>query len=80
MNCKNCQSPFQVTDSDRAFYQKMDVPEPTLCPKCRMQRRLAWRNERTLFGRTCSLCEKKDHCQFSAKYRVSGVLHSLLVE
>lgn len=36
----------------------MDVPEPTLCPDCRRQRRLAWRNERKLYQRKCDMCKK----------------------
>lgn len=36
----------------------MRVPEPTCCPDCRQQRRLAWRNERTLYSRTCDKCKK----------------------
>jgi len=54
MDCKNCKTRFTVTDEDLAFYKKMDVPPPTLCPDCRQQRRLAWRNERTLYKRKCS--------------------------
>ncbi|QQR83277.1 hypothetical protein IPJ72_05765 [Candidatus Peregrinibacteria bacterium] len=60
--CKNCQSPFEVTESDRAFYDKVSpliagkkylIPEPTLCPVCRQIRRLAWRNEHYLYRRKC---------------------------
>lgn len=29
------------------------IPPPTLCPDCRQQRRLSFRNERTLYKRTC---------------------------
>ncbi len=58
-NCKNCQQNFEITDSDKAFYQKVQVPEPTHCPACREQRRLAFRNERNLFKRACDLCKKE---------------------
>ena len=37
----------------------MDVPAPTWCPECRLERRLAWRNEKGLHYRKCDLCEKK---------------------
>ncbi|MBU0705596.1 hypothetical protein KJ657_05515 [Patescibacteria group bacterium] len=47
--CKLCQTDFEVTDKDWQYYQKVDVPSPTLCPTCRAQRRLAWRNERKLY-------------------------------
>ena len=52
--CKKSGQPFLITDEDVQFYQKMDVPLPTLCPEERQRRRLAWRNERTLYKRKCS--------------------------
>ena len=55
-NCKNCSKDFEITESDRAFYKKIDVPEPTHCPDCRLQRRMAFRNERHIFKRKCDLC------------------------
>jgi hypothetical protein len=58
MQCNQCQSPFEITDNDKKFYQKIKVPEPTLCPPCRQQRRLAFRNERNLFKRKCDLTGK----------------------
>ena len=36
----------------------MDVPEPSMCPDCRLQRRLLFRNERNLYHNTCGLCNK----------------------
>lgn len=56
--CKNCQDPFEVTENDRAFYERISVPEPTFCPSCRLQRRLSFRNESKLHKRNCSLCSK----------------------
>jgi len=47
--CKNCSENFVVSETNEAFYKKMDVPAPTLCPTCRMQRRLAYRNDRSLY-------------------------------
>jgi len=44
---------FEITDDDLKFYEKMDVPPPTLCPQERQRRRLAWRNPRTLYKRKC---------------------------
>ena len=54
-NCKHCNTGFQSTDEDRLFYKKMDVSEPTLCPPCRQQRRMTFRNERSLYKRKCDL-------------------------
>lgn len=56
--CKNCNIKFQITPDDQAFYVKIDVPTPTLCPDCRYQRRLANRNEWNFFKRNCTLCGK----------------------
>ncbi len=44
---------FTITDEDQEFYKKMDVPAPTLCPDERRRRRLAIRNEISLYNRTC---------------------------
>lgn len=56
--CKNCSKQFEITDDDRGFYQKIDVPEPTLCPECRYIRRLLDRNEWNLFKRKCDATGK----------------------
>ena len=51
--CANCQAEFRIEPEDFGFYQKMQVPPPTWCPECRLQRRLAERNERTFHRRKC---------------------------
>ena len=60
--CKQCNNPFEVQERDRMFYKKISpvfknkrfqIPEPTLCPNCRQQRRMAFRNERNLYQRKC---------------------------
>ena len=56
--CKQCNARFEVTEADRAFYRKIDVPEPKLCPPCRYQRRLAHRNEWTMYSRVCDATKK----------------------
>ena len=58
-NCKNCKIEFIIVTEDFEFYEKVKVPPPTFCPDCRMQRRMAWRNERGLHMRTCDLCAKQ---------------------
>ncbi len=57
--CQNCKKDFTIEPDDFGFYEKMNVPPPTFCPECRLIRRLAWRNERSLYNRECSLCKKK---------------------
>lgn len=65
--CCQCAQQFEITDEDLKFYDKVSpvfagkkypIPEPTLCPDCRQQRRIAWRNEQKLYHRTCDLCKK----------------------
>ena len=56
--CQNCKSEFVIEPEDFLFYEKIKVPPPTWCPECRLQRRLAWRNERNLYKRVCDLCKK----------------------
>lgn len=52
-NCQNCKKDFTIESTDFDFYAKLKVPPPTFCPDCRLQRRLAWRNERSLHKRKC---------------------------
>lgn len=54
--CQNCKHDFIVEPDDISFYTKIKVPLPTFCPKCRSQRRLTWRNNLSLYTRTCDLC------------------------
>ncbi|NQV00840.1 MAG: hypothetical protein HQ537_01845 [Parcubacteria group bacterium] len=56
--CQNCKAKFIIEPEDFEFYKKIDVPEPTFCPDCRMQRRMASWNERKLYKRNCDLCKK----------------------
>jgi hypothetical protein len=56
--CQNCKQDFVIEPEDFTFYERMRVPPPTWCPDCRLQRRLAWRNERTLYKTKCGNCKK----------------------
>ena len=56
--CQNCHNEFTIEPDDFAFYEKIKVPPPTWCPDCRLQRRLAFRNERALYKRPCDSCGK----------------------
>ena len=55
--CKTCEKNFEVRKEDLIFYDQIKVPPPNHCPDCRAERRLAFRNERTLYKRTCDLCK-----------------------
>ena len=58
MSCRSCQKEFKIDVEDTAFYEQMQVPPPTLCPECRLIRRMTFRNERTLYKRKCDLCHE----------------------
>lgn len=56
-NCQNCKEDFVIESDDFLFYDKIKVPPPTFCPECRMKRRMLFRNERSLYKRSCDLCK-----------------------
>ncbi|MCC6323880.1 hypothetical protein IT400_03770 [Candidatus Nomurabacteria bacterium] len=64
-NCQNCKKDFNIDPDDFAFYSKLNVPAPTFCNICRMQRRFMFRNERTLYKRNCDLCKNSTISIFS---------------
>ncbi|MEK7092708.1 MAG: hypothetical protein AAB907_03725 [Patescibacteria group bacterium] len=57
--CKTCKNEFEIRKEDLIFYEQMKVPPPLFCPDCRAARRLAFRNERTLYRRVCDMCQKE---------------------
>lgn len=63
-SCLQCGLSFEISQEDLAFLEQVSpvfngkkelIPPPTLCPECRMQRRLAFRNEKSLYHRKCDL-------------------------
>lgn len=67
-SCVKCQINFDITDKDLEFYDKVSpvfewkkypIPSPKLCPDCRQQRRLSFRNERFLYKAKCDLTGKE---------------------
>ena len=56
--CQSCHQGFVIEDEDFEFYKKISVPPPTFCPECRTRRRMAWRNESSLYKRVCGMCGK----------------------
>ncbi|MCR4328594.1 MAG: hypothetical protein NUV53_03705 [Patescibacteria group bacterium] len=57
-NCSQCAFSFAITAEDSIWYNKFDVCDPKLCPRCRAQRRLAFRNERSFYKRPCDKCKR----------------------
>ncbi len=58
-NCQNCKQTFVIEPDDFGFYEKMQVPPPTWCSKCRYQRRMSWRNAWHLFKKTDERTKQK---------------------
>lgn len=56
--CVSCQRPFAIEDEDVKFYEKLQVPSPTNCWNCRQARRLAVRNDISLYQRKCDATGK----------------------
>ncbi|OGZ78830.1 MAG: hypothetical protein A2358_00975 [Candidatus Staskawiczbacteria bacterium RIFOXYB1_FULL_37_44] len=57
--CQNCKKDFTIEPDDFAFYEKIKVPPPTFCPDCRLQRRMAFRNELVLHRKKSAATEKE---------------------
>jgi hypothetical protein len=67
-SCVSCGSSFEILDEDLSFYDsvsptfagtKHPIPSPKLCPDCRFQRRLMFRNDRYLYHRKSSLSDRQ---------------------
>jgi hypothetical protein len=58
-NCQNCKQDFIIEPDDFAFYEKIKVPAPTFCWRCRAIRRMAFRNMRQLYSRKCDATGEK---------------------
>ncbi|MES2930946.1 MAG: hypothetical protein V4665_04150 [Patescibacteria group bacterium] len=56
--CRKCRSDFIVEPDDISYYDKIGVNHPDLCPPCRAQLRLSFRNERVFYKRACDKCHK----------------------
>jgi len=69
--CQNCQQEFRIEPEDFAFYEKMEVPPPTFCPECRLQRRMIWRNEIVFYKRICDATGNEIFSMFSPKAPVN---------
>lgn len=66
--CSSCSCSFEIAPADFSFLKLISpvfagsecvIPPPRFCPACRKQQRTAWRNERAIHARSCSLCGKR---------------------
>jgi hypothetical protein len=58
-NCQNCKKDFMIESEDFNFYEKIKVPAPTWCPRCRMIRRISFINIWSVYFRNCDKCGVK---------------------
>lgn len=63
--CKKCKTGFVIEPDDISFYEKMGVCHPDMCPDCRSQLRLSFRNERVFYHRKCDKCNIDTISMFS---------------
>jgi hypothetical protein len=66
--CFQCQNLFKITHNYLEFLEKISpvfngkkylIPSSKFCPDCRLQRKLAWRNDRNLYKRKCDFSGKE---------------------
>ncbi|MFH1769308.1 MAG: hypothetical protein ABH833_01425 [Parcubacteria group bacterium] len=56
--CQNCKKDFIIEPDDFGFYEQMEVPAPTWCPRCRLLRRLAPFGYRILYKGKCAFTDE----------------------
>ncbi|OGI93920.1 hypothetical protein A3A07_02450 [Candidatus Nomurabacteria bacterium RIFCSPLOWO2_01_FULL_41_52] len=57
--CQNCKKDFTIEPDDFAFLERIQMPPPTFCWRCRAIRRMAFRNMRHPYIRTCDATKQK---------------------
>ncbi len=61
----SCTTAFKLVPQELQFYERMNFPVPKLCPNCRHERRLAFRNPMKLWSRQCAKCSKEIQTSYS---------------
>ena len=56
LSCEKCEKNFRIEKMELGFYKQYGIPVPKKCPDCRHKARLALRNPRMLFDRSCEKC------------------------
>lgn len=63
--CQNCKKEFVIEPDDFSFYERIKVPPPTFCWKCRAARRLNFWNEHNLYRVKDAVAGKEMFSTFS---------------
>ena len=59
VRCEISGQSFSIDAEEQGFYERLGVPTPELSPEERLRRRCLFRNERSLYYRTCDATEKR---------------------
>jgi len=65
LTCKETGKSFKLTSAEIAWYQRMKLPAPTLCPEQRHKLRFGLRTKRKLYERDCQKCSISIQTAFS---------------
>ena len=57
LTCQETGKPYKIVAPELAFYRKMNLPIPRVCPDKRHWNRMAQRNDRVLYTRDCPQCD-----------------------
>ncbi len=57
LSCTRCRKNYKIIPQELAFCREASLPLPRLCPDCRFRARLALRNPRKLWDRSCAKCD-----------------------
>ncbi|MFH1536733.1 MAG: hypothetical protein ABID45_01965, partial [Patescibacteria group bacterium] len=63
--CISCDHGFKIIPQEKEYYEKLNLPDPLKCPKCRHIERLTKRNPRKLWDRNCAKCGTNINTVFS---------------
>jgi hypothetical protein len=66
-SCSDCSNDFNISRWESNFLEKIDLPLPRRCPRCRSRRRLLHLNQIHLNKRTCDATNKLIFSHFSEK-------------
>jgi hypothetical protein len=66
MKCQETGIDFAITESDKKYYDYIQVPYPTFCPESRFKRRLSWINVTKFYKRKDGLISMyRDNCGYN---------------
>jgi hypothetical protein len=70
--CRDCGKNYRITEAELSFYRRMGLPLPHLDFECRHQARMAKRNPRKLWHRSC-MCGSANSPQATTDHGHKGV-------